>query len=171
MKRLDIRDSGFEAELSSLLAAREEQGQEVHGPVASILAQVRKDGDTALCALTEKFDRLPLSAEKLAFTPQEVEAARAQVSPELLAALDVAATRIESFHRAQLPEGIRYTDDAGMTLGMRWIPLDAVGLYVPGGKAAYPSSVLMNAIPARVAGVERLAMCVPTPDGPSLIHI
>ncbi|MFT9385261.1 MAG: histidinol dehydrogenase [Acetobacter orientalis] len=165
MKRLDIRDSGFEAEFSSLLAAREEQGQEVHGPVASILAQVRKDGDTALCALTEKFDRLPLSAEKLAFTPQEVEAARAQVSPELLAALDVAATRIESFHRAQLPEGIRYTDDAGMTLGMRWISLDAVGLYVPGGKAAYPSSVLMNAIPARVAGVERLAMCVPTPDG------
>lgn len=165
MKRLDIRDAGFEAEFSSLLAAREEQGQEVHGPVAAILAQVRKEGDAALCALTEKFDRLPLTAEKLAFSTQEVETARAQVSQELLDALDVAATRIESFHQAQMPEGIRYTDDAGMTLGMRWIPLDAVGLYVPGGKAAYPSSVLMNAIPARVAGVERLAMCVPTPDG------
>ncbi|OUI78807.1 histidinol dehydrogenase, partial [Acetobacter tropicalis] len=91
--------------------------------------------------------------------------ARAQVSPDLLAALDVAADRIESFHKAQMPQDIRYTDDVGMTLGLRWIPLDAVGLYVPGGKAAYPSSVLMNAIPARVAGVERLAMCVPTPNG------
>ncbi|MFS8368794.1 histidinol dehydrogenase [Acetobacter indonesiensis] len=165
MKRLDIRDSDFETAFASLLTAREEQGQEVHAPVADILGQVRRDGDTALCALTEKFDRLPLTPEKLAFTADEVAEARAKVSPELLAALDVAAERIESFHKAQLPEGIRYTDDAGMTLGMRWIPLDAVGLYVPGGKAAYPSSVLMNAIPARVAGVQRLAMCVPTPDG------
>lgn len=165
MKRLDIRDPGFEAAFSSLLDAREEQGQEVHAPVADILAQVRRDGDTALCALTEKFDHLPLTPEKLAFTAEEVEKARAQVSPDLLAALDVAADRIESFHKAQMPQDIRYTDDVGMTLGLRWIPLDAVGLYVPGGKAAYPSSVLMNAIPARVAGVERLAMCVPTPNG------
>ncbi|KXV57335.1 histidinol dehydrogenase [Acetobacter tropicalis] len=165
MKRLDIRDPGFEAAFSSLLDAREEQGQEVHAPVADILAQVRRDGDTALCALTEKFDHLPLTPEKLAFTAEEVEKARAQVSPDLLAALDVAADRIESFHKAQMPQDIRYADDVGMTLGLRWIPLDAVGLYVPGGKAAYPSSVLMNAIPARVAGVERLAMCVPTPNG------
>ncbi|KAA8387329.1 histidinol dehydrogenase [Acetobacter tropicalis] len=165
MKRLDIRDPGFEAAFSSLLDAREEQGQEVHAPVADILAQVRRDGDMALCALTEKFDHLPLTPEKLAFTAEEVEKARAQVSPDLLAALDVAADRIESFHKAQMPQDIRYTDDVGMTLGLRWIPLDAVGLYVPGGKAAYPSSVLMNAIPARVAGVERLAMCVPTPNG------
>ncbi|GAL96341.1 histidinol dehydrogenase [Acetobacter tropicalis NRIC 0312] len=165
MKRLDIRDPGFEAAFSSLLDAREEQGQEVHAPVADILAQVRRDGDTALCALTEKFDHLPLTPEKLAFTAEEVEKARTQVSPDLLAALDVAADRIESFHKAQMPQDIRYTDDVGMTLGLRWIPLDAVGLYVPGGKAAYPSSVLMNAIPARVAGVERLAMCVPTPNG------
>lgn len=165
MKRLDIRDPGFEAAFSSLLDAREEQGQEVHAPVADILAQVRRDGDTALCALTEKFDHLPLTPEKLAFAAEEVEKARAQVSPDLLAALDVAADRIESFHKAQMPQDIRYTDDVGMTLGLRWIPLDAVGLYVPGGKAAYPSSVLMNAIPARVAGVERLAMCVPTPNG------
>lgn len=165
MKRLDIRDPGFEAAFSSLLDAREEQGQEVHAPVADILAQVRRDGDTALCALTEKFDHLPLTPEKLSFTAEEVEKARAQVNPDLLAALDVAADRIESFHKAQMPQDIRYTDDVGMTLGLRWIPLDAVGLYVPGGKAAYPSSVLMNAIPARVAGVERLAMCVPTPNG------
>ncbi len=165
MKRLDTRDSGFEADFASLLTAREEQGQEVHKPVAEILASVRRDGDATLCALTEKFDRLPLEPAQLAFTAEEIAQACTQVSPELMAALDVAATRIESFHKAQVPSGIRYTDDVGMTLGMRWIPLDAVGLYVPGGKAAYPSSVLMNAIPARVAGVPRLAMCVPTPDG------
>ncbi|WP_395495129.1 histidinol dehydrogenase [Acetobacter sp. KSO5] len=165
MKRLDTRDPGFEADFASLLTAREEQGQEVHKPVAEILASVRRDGDATLCALTEKFDRLPLTPAQLAFTADEIAKACTQVSPELMAALDVAATRIESFHKAQMPSNVRYTDDVGMTLGMRWIALDAVGLYVPGGKAAYPSSVLMNAIPARVAGVQRLAMCVPTPDG------
>ncbi|AOW49215.1 histidinol dehydrogenase [Acetobacter ascendens] len=165
MKRLDTREPNFETAFTTLLSNREEQGQEVHKPVADILAAVRKEGDAALCAFTERFDRLPLTAQQLAFTAQEVEQARAKVSPELLEALDVAAQRIESFHKNQLPSDIRYTDDVGMTLGMRWIPLDAVGLYVPGGKAAYPSSVLMNAIPAKVAGVRRLAMCVPTPDG------
>lgn len=165
MKRLDTRDAGFESAFSALLTNREEQGQEVTGPVANILASVRKEGDAALCALTERFDRLPVTPEKLAFTAQEVAQAKAQVSPELLDALDVAAQRIETFHQKQLPSDMRYTDDAGMTLGLRWIPLDAAGLYVPGGKAAYPSSVLMNAIPAKVAGVKRLAMCVPTPDG------
>lgn len=165
MKRLDTREPNFETDFTALLSNREEQGQEVHKPVADILAAVRKEGDAALCAFTERFDRLPLTSEQLAFTAEEIEQARAKVSPELLEALDVAAQRIESFHKNQLPSDIRYTDDVGMTLGMRWIPLDAVGLYVPGGKAAYPSSVLMNAIPAKVAGVKRLAMCVPTPDG------
>ncbi|MGX7344841.1 histidinol dehydrogenase [Acetobacter pasteurianus] len=165
MKRLDTREPNFETEFTALLSNREEQGQEVHKPVADILAAVRKEGDAALCAFTERFDRLPLISEQLAFTAEEIEQARAKVSPELLEALDVAAQRIESFHKNQLPADIRYTDDVGMTLGLRWIPLDAVGLYVPGGKAAYPSSVLMNAIPAKVAGVKRLAMCVPTPDG------
>ncbi|CCT59002.1 histidinol dehydrogenase [Acetobacter pasteurianus] len=165
MKRLDTREPNFETEFTALLSNREEQGQEVHKPVADILAAVRKEGDAALCAFTERFDRLPLTAEQLAFTAEEIEQARAKISPELLEALDVAAQRIESFHKNQLPADIRYTDDVGMTLGLRWIPLDAVGLYVPGGKAAYPSSVLMNAIPAKVAGVKRLAMCVPTPDG------
>ncbi|GCD56536.1 histidinol dehydrogenase [Acetobacter pasteurianus] len=165
MKRLDTREPNFETEFTALLSNREEQGQEVHKPVADILAAVRKEGDAALCAFTERFDRLPLTAEQLAFTAEEIEQARAKISPELLEALDVAAQRIESFHKNQLPSDIRYTDDVGITLGMRWIPLDAVGLYVPGGKAAYPSSVLMNAIPAKVAGVKRLAMCVPTPDG------
>ncbi|MFT9258532.1 MAG: histidinol dehydrogenase [Acetobacter sp.] len=165
MKRLDTRDADFETAFASLLSGREEQGQEVSGPVADILASVRKDGDSALCAFTERFDRLPVTPQTLAFGAEEIAQARAQVAPDLLDALDVAARRIEAFHKAQIPADMRYTDDAGMTLGMRWIPLDAVGLYVPGGKAAYPSSVLMNAIPAKVAGVGRLAMCVPTPAG------
>ncbi len=165
MKRLDTRDADFEPAFASLLSGREEGQQEVTGPVADILAHVRREGDAALCTLTERFDRLAVTPEKLAFTPEEIEAARAQVAPALLDALELAAARIEAFHRAQMPQDLRYTDDAGMTLGLRWIPLDAAGLYVPGGKAAYPSSVLMNAIPARVAGVKRLAMCVPTPDG------
>ena len=165
MKRLDTRDADFEPAFASLLSGREEGQQEVAGPVADILAHVRREGDAALCTLTERFDRLTVTPEKLAFTPEEIEAARAQVAPALLDALELAAARIEAFHRAQMPQDLRYTDDAGMTLGLRWIPLDAAGLYVPGGKAAYPSSVLMNAIPARVAGVKRLAMCVPTPDG------
>ncbi len=100
-----------------------------------------------------------------AVSAAEIDAAVASIPAELAAALDLAATRIEAFHRAQMPTNLRMTDAAGLTLGMRWGPLDAVGLYVPGGKAAYPSSVLMNAIPARIAGVARIAMCVPTPDG------
>ncbi|QEO17663.1 histidinol dehydrogenase [Acetobacter vaccinii] len=165
MKRLDTRDADFETAFTALLDSREEQGQEVNKPVADILSAVRREGDAALCALTERFDNLAVTPQTLAFTPDEVAQARAQVSQDLLDALDVAARRIEDFHRKQLPADIRYTDDVGMTLGMRWIPLDAAGLYVPGGKAAYPSSVLMNAIPAKVAGVQRLAMCVPTPSG------
>ena len=122
-------------------------------------------GDDALCAFTEKFDRLRITQASLRITPAEIEAATASTPPELRAALDVAASRIESFHRAQLPADMQMHDDEGLTMGMRWTALDSVGLYVPGGKAAYPSSVLMNAIPARVAGVGRIAMCVPTPDG------
>ena len=114
---------------------------------------------------TARFDRLTLTADRLRISIAEIDAAMAAVSPEQNAALDLAATRIEAFHRAQLPADLTMTDAAGMTLGMRWTALDSVGLYVPGGKAAYPSSVLMNAIPARAAGVARIAMCVPTPDG------
>ena len=114
---------------------------------------------------TTRFDRQTLTADRLRISSAEIDAATAAIPAELAAALDLAATRIEAFHGAQLPQDLRMTDEAGLTLGMRWTALDAVGLYVPGGKAAYPSSVLMNAIPARAAGVSRIAMCVPTPDG------
>ncbi|WP_010515958.1 histidinol dehydrogenase [Komagataeibacter oboediens] len=165
MKRLDTTQPDFRSEFSALLADRDSDTARVDGPVTEILAAVRTRGDDALCEFTNRFDRADVTPATLKITPEEVEAACRQVSAELLDALETAATRIESFHRAQMPTDMRYVDDAGVTLGMRWTALDSVGLYVPGGKAAYPSSVLMNAIPAHVAGVGRIAMCVPTPDG------
>jgi histidinol dehydrogenase len=133
--------------------------------VAKILADVRSEGDTALLRYTEGFDRLTLAADQLRISADEIDAAVSGIPSDLMSALDLAATRIEAFHRLQMPVDLQTKDSAGLTLGMRWSPLDAVGLYVPGGKAAYPSSVLMNAMPARVAGVPRIAMCVPSPDG------
>ncbi|WP_308721200.1 histidinol dehydrogenase [Komagataeibacter xylinus] len=165
MKRLTSTQADFRTEFKRLLADRDSDTARVDGPVTEILAAVRKRGDEALCEFTNRFDRTNVTPATLRITPAEVEAACADVSPELLEALEVAATRIESFHKAQMPTDMKYVDGAGVTLGMRWTALDSVGLYVPGGKAAYPSSVLMNAIPAHVAGVGRIAMCVPTPDG------
>jgi len=165
MKRLNTADPGFPAAFDALLAEARETTGNVEDAVAAIIAAVRARGDTALIDYTARFDRLSLTAETLRVSAAEIDTARAQVPRDLLDALDLAATRIEAFHRAQLPADLRMTDASGLTLGMRWGALDAVGLYVPGGKAAYPSSVLMNAIPARVAGVPRVAMCVPTPDG------
>jgi histidinol dehydrogenase len=163
--RLATTAPGFPAAFDSLLNQARETTQQVDRPVAAIIADVRARGDAALLDYTARFDRLDLTADRLRFTPADIATALTHVSPEETAALDLAATRIEAFHRAQRPTDLRLTDAAGLTLGMRWTPLDAVGLYVPGGKAAYPSSVLMNAMPARVAGVARIAMCVPTPDG------
>lgn len=165
MKRLDTTRTDFDTEFRKLLAERDSDTARVDGPVTEILAAVRARGDEALCEFTNRFDRTDVTPDRLRITPDEIEAACTEVAPELLDSLEVAASRIESFHKAQMPEGLRYVDQAGVTLGMRWTALDSVGLYVPGGKAAYPSSVLMNAIPARVAGVKRIAMCVPTPDG------
>ncbi|GCE90513.1 histidinol dehydrogenase [Komagataeibacter diospyri] len=165
MKRLDTTQPDFKAEFAGLLADRDSDTARVDGPVTEILAAVRARGDDALCEFTNRFDRANVTPATLRITAAEVEAACAQVPARLLESLEVAATRIESFHKAQMPSDMRYVDDAGVTLGMRWTALDSVGLYVPGGKAAYPSSVLMNAIPAHVAGVGRIAMCVPTPDG------
>jgi histidinol dehydrogenase len=164
VKTLSTADTGFDTAFEALLADRD-SAQDVHQPVSAIIADVRARGDAALCDYTARFDRLPLTADQLRVTTEEIDAAIAKVAPDLLAALDLAATRIEAFHQAQLPGDLRTTDAAGLTLGMRWTALDAVGLYVPGGKAAYPSSVLMNALPARAAGVARIAMCVPTPGG------
>ena len=165
MKTLRTTDAGFAATFEALLAQARDTTTKVDGPVAAIIADVRQRGDAALCDYTARFDRMTISADRLAVTAAEIDAAIAEVPASLLGALDVAARRIEAFHTAQMPGDLKFTDQDGLTLGMRWGALDAVGLYVPGGKAAYPSSVLMNALPARVAGVGRVAMCVPTPDG------
>jgi len=165
MKRLHTADAGFPAAFAALLGEARETTARVDTAVSAIIADVRARGDAALIDYTARFDRLTLTADRLRITGAEIDAALSAVPAALTDALDLAATRIESFHRMQLPADLRTTDEAGLTLGMRWNALDAVGLYVPGGKAAYPSSVLMNAIPARVAGVARIAMCVPTPDG------
>jgi histidinol dehydrogenase len=164
MRRLRTTDAEFEAGFAALLAGRD-AAADVHDAVAAIIKNVRARGDAALIESTSRFDRVELKPENLRVSSDEIDAADGATSAELRAALDLAAARIEAFHRAQLPRDLRITDAAGLTLGLRWAPLDAVGLYVPGGKAAYPSSVLMNAIPARVAGVSRIAMCVPAPDG------
>ncbi len=165
MKHLVTTEPGFAAAFEALLDDARDTTTRVDAAVSEIIAAVRAGGDEALCAATAKFDRMALTSDRLAIQADEIEAEVAKVSPELLAALDVAATRIEAFHRAQMPIDMQMHDDAGLTMGLRWTPLDSVGLYVPGGKAAYPSSVLMNALPARVAGVGRITMCVPTPGG------
>jgi histidinol dehydrogenase len=165
MKFLATTDAGFEADFAALLDQARQTTASVDGVVASIIARVRAEGDGALCAYTQQFDHLTLSPQTLRVTEAEIDEARARVAPDLLAALDLAATRIEAFHSAQMPIDMQMHDDAGVTMGLRWTALDAVGLYVPGGKAAYPSSVLMNALPARVAGVRRIAMVVPSPGG------
>ncbi|OOL17771.1 histidinol dehydrogenase [Bombella intestini] len=165
MKRLNTTSPQFAAELKAVLARRGEQSGSVAEPVRAILADVQKRGDAALCDYTERFDRLTLTPAQLRISEAEIKETADHVAPETKEALALAAKRIRAFHEAQLPKDLDYTDEAGLRLGMRWTALDAAGLYVPGGKAAYPSSVLMNALPARVAGVRRLAMCVPTPDG------
>ena len=166
MIRLDTSDPGFAAAFAALLDTARETTARVDAAVAEIIAQVRARGDAALLDYTARFDGFaPASAAALRVTEAEIEAAAAATAPELIAALDLAAERIERFHAAQMPRDLTLPDPAGLTLGMRWTALDAVGLYVTGGKAAYPSSVLMNAIPARVAGVGRIAMCVPAPRG------
>ena len=164
MIRLSTASATFEASFAALLNQARETTETVDHAVAAIIADVRARGDAALIDYTARFDRLTLTADRLRISAAEIDAAVASVPTAASDALNLAANRIEAFHQAQLPADLKMTDDAGMTLGMRWTSLDSVGLYVPGGKAAYPSSVLMNAIPARAAGVRRIAMCVPTPD-------
>jgi histidinol dehydrogenase len=163
--RLDAGDPGFEAAFRTLLDAKRETDPDVDDAVAAILAEVRSGGDKAVIDCTRRFDGFELTRETMALTAAEVDAAVAACDAETLAALELAAARITAFHGRQMPENLDYTDDAGLRLGYRWTPIAAVGLYVPGGTAAYPSSVLMNALPARVAGVERMVMVVPTPGG------
>ena len=162
---LNSSDADFEARFTALLSMKREDSPEVDDIVAGIIADVRARGDAAVIELTSKFDRLELAPETLRYSPEEIEAECAKVSDADRAALELAADRIRAYHARQMPQDQRWTDEAGAELGWRWSPVSAAGLYVPGGLASYPSSVLMNAIPAKVAGVERLAITVPTPDG------
>jgi len=163
--RLDSQKADFSAGFRSLLAAKRETAQDVEQAVRAIFAEVVAHGDKALLELTAKFDRIDLARTGLRVTAPEIEAAAKACEGEALAALKVARDRIEAYHRRQRPSDERFTDALGVELGVKWTAIEAVGLYVPGGTAAYPSSVLMNAVPARVAGVPRLAMVVPAPDG------
>lgn len=162
---LDHADADFEARFTALLNAKREDSPDVDAAVAAIIADVRARGDAAVIELTQRFDRITLTPETLRITAQEVNTATAQVSAADRAALELAATRIGDYHARQMPSDAQWTDDVGAALGWRWTPVSAAGLYVPGGLASYPSSVLMNAVPAKVAGVGRLAITVPTPDG------
>ena len=162
---LNINQVDFEIQFQALLTAKRENSPDVDAVVAEIIEDVRLRGDAAVIELTSKFDRLNLSPDTLAFSPEEILAHCATVPAEERAALELAAERIRAYHIRQIPEDASWVDASGATLGWRWSPVSAAGLYVPGGLASYPSSVLMNAIPAKVAGVGRLAICVPTPDG------
>ncbi len=166
MQRLSTSDADFERKFSRIVSERRESDGDVTQTVSSVLKEVRARGDAALVEFTTRFDefalpndadwRIPMSRCKAAFDALE---------PDLREALELAADRIRAYHEAQLPEDRDYVDDIGARLGAKWLPVDAAGLYVPGGRAAYPSSMLMNAIPAKVAGVERLVVCTPTPKG------
>jgi histidinol dehydrogenase len=155
----------FEAGFTALLNAKREASTDVDTAVAGIIADVRARGAEAVIELTHRFDRLELTPATLAFSPAQIDAAIAAVPADERTALELAATRIRAYHERQLPNDAQWDDDAGVRLGWRWTPVDAAGLYVPGGLASYPSSVLMNAIPAQVAGVQRLVICAPTPGG------
>ncbi|MDH5188170.1 MAG: histidinol dehydrogenase [Rhodospirillaceae bacterium] len=165
VKRLNSTDPSFAADFAAVLSAKRESDVDVNQTVSDIIDDVRRRGDAAVIEYTKQFDRLDVTAQTLAIGPDEIASGAALVDADTLAALKIAATRIESFHSRQVPNFEDYIDNAGVRLGYRWTPVQAAGLYVPGGTAAYPSSVLMNAIPALVAGVKRLVMVVPTPDG------
>ncbi|MEP9356044.1 histidinol dehydrogenase [Xanthobacter sp. KR7-65] len=163
--RLTTQQADFSERFTDFLGSKRESSVDVQDKVAAIIADVRARGDRALVELSRTFDRVDLDALGIRVSDEELDAALASIPPETRAALDFAKARIEAHHGRQKPSDETYVDAAGVTLGHRWTSVDAVGLYVPGGTAAYPSSVLMNAVPARVAGVPRIVMVVPAPDG------
>jgi histidinol dehydrogenase len=162
---LDTRDADFEERFKALVALKREMAADVNDAVAKIIARIRREGDNALVDLTQTLDGLDLRKTRIRISAGEIAAAKGQVDAETLAALALAHARILDHHRRQLPEDVLYKDAEGVELGQRWTPVESAGLYVPGGTASYPSSVLMNAIPAKVAGVKRLVMVVPAPKG------
>jgi len=163
--RLNSDEKGFAEAFETLLNNKRETSVEVGDVVAQIISNVRQHGDAAVIELTSKFDGQDLTPETLRFSADEIEAAANSVSPKVRKALETAHQRILAHHEKQKPQDHIYQDALGVTLGTRWTAIEAVGIYVPGGLASYPSSVLMNAVPAKVAGVERIAMVVPTPNG------
>ena len=165
IQRIDSTSPDYKAQLHALLSRETDTGADVQGLVADILVDVKSRGDAALCEYTSKFDGWDCSAETMVIGREAMEKAWFSVSDMDRQSLQLAADRIRAYHEKQVQEDWTYTDDAGLTLGQKITPLDSVGLYVPGGKAAYPSSVLMNAVPAQVAGVEKIIMVVPTPAG------
>lgn len=165
VQTLNIREDGFAARFEALLGMKRESSADVNEAVAKIIAEVRARGDAALIAFTQEFDQLDLREAGLAVSEADIAAARAAVDDETVEALKLAHERILDHHRRQVPASETYVDATGVELGQRWTPVASAGLYVPGGTASYPSSVLMNAVPAKVAGVERLVMVVPSPRG------
>lgn len=163
--RLQTYEPDFEARFSAFLAAKREASEDVEASVRRIVADVRAGGDRALIELSARLDRVDLAQSGLRVEKSQIDSAFAEADAEILGALRLARDRIEAYHRRQLPKDVRFTDAMGAELGWRWTSVDSVGLYVPGGTASYPSSVLMNAVPATVAGVPRIAMVVPSPDG------
>jgi histidinol dehydrogenase len=163
--RLDQKSADFSERFNAFLTVKREAAQDVEESVRAILAEVKAYGDRALFELSATFDHVDLAKIGLRVTPPEIDAAAAACKPEALAALKLARDRIEAYHLRQKPKDERFTDALGVEMGSRWTAIEAVGLYVPGGTAAYPSSVLMNAVPAKVAGCARLVMMVPAPDG------
>ncbi|HEU4805115.1 MAG TPA: histidinol dehydrogenase, partial [Nitrobacter sp.] len=163
--RIDSRSADFASRFKAFLATKREVSADIETATRAIVDDVAARGDAALIEATRKFDRLEVDAAGLRFTTDEIDAAVEACDAATLDALKLARDRIEVFHRRQLPKDDRFTDALGVELGSRWTAIEAVGLYVPGGSAAYPSSVLMNAVPAMVAGVARVAMVVPSPDG------
>jgi histidinol dehydrogenase len=163
--RLSSSQADFEQRFAELLLTKREASVEVDEVVAAIIKDVRLRGDAAVLELTKKFDGMDITASQLRITTAEIDAAVEAITPEVRSALEVAYRRIRAHHEKQMPSDSIYQDEIGVTLGTRWTAIEAVGIYVPGGLASYPSSVLMNAVPAVVAGVERIAMVVPTPNG------
>jgi histidinol dehydrogenase len=163
--RLNSQQPGFDASFDALLAMKRELAEDVDQAVKTIIAEVIAKGDAALFAYSKKFDRADLEKQGLRVGADEIEAAFGCCLPDAIDALRFAHARILAFHARQLPQDARYTDSMGVELGWRWLPVESAGLYVPGGTAAYPSTVLMNAVPAKVAGVSRLVMAVPATDG------
>jgi histidinol dehydrogenase len=163
--RLDTSDLDFAVRFAALLDAKREEEEDVGRAARAIIAEVREKGDAALIAYGARFDKADLTPETLRVPQAEIDAAERNIPAKLRKALQMAAARIETYHRKQMPADSEFTDASGTTLGWRWRALESVGLYVPGGTASYPSSVLMNAMPARVAGVPRIVMVTPPSGG------